>query len=487
MTTHIQNAWKNISFTPAKYVKAKDVPHVKAIVDDAKAKGQKVKVVGGGHSMNHIFRTDGILVDLSELNLLLSANPVSGVVQVEAGLTLGAAIEACKKQGLHFPSLGSWYSQSIAGAIATSTHGSSLKHGSLSDIVIEVDAVLADGTVRTFSGTSDEARAMRCHLGQLGIVTKVKLKLDDAFSLRCKICTQPAPDAFQDILATARSEDYVNMLWIPDIDVACTRILTRQPPCDPNGEATALESRFVDKWTITHRILDIASFLDGHFYLAFPRWRWLNGRYSRRVENAFCEDRGVIDTSYRVFLYDQYREPTENHHLRMIMNVEYAFDTEQLVPLLTRLRTELEQFRREEKHLHYPRIHVRFAPKSDATLIGLNADRETAYVGIYVVASIRHQSQIEIAKVIEEIFVDFEGRPHWGKYSYLQPQSFSSTYTNLAQFETVRNQIDKNRMFSDGKNMFQDLNKFAWGPTCGALLRGVFDPKEYPRTPAPSR
>jgi hypothetical protein len=213
----------------------------------------------------------------------------------------------------------------------------------------------------------------------------------------------------------------------------------------------------------------------------------ISRRYSGRVKKAFCDDHGVIDTSYRVFLYDQYREPTENHYLRMIMNVEYAFAVEQLVPLLKKLRTELEAFRKRGDYLNYPRVHVRFAKKSDATLIGLNTDRDTAYVGIYVVASIRHQSQIEIAKAIEQIFVDFEGRPHWGKYSYLQPQSFSSTYTNLAQFETVRNQIDKNRMFSDGKNMFQDLNKFPRGPTCGALLRGVFDPKEYPRTPPPSR
>ena len=34
----------------------------------------------------------------------------------------------------------------------------------------------------------------------------------------------------------------------------------------------------------------------------------------------------MIDNSYRVFLYDAYREPTENHRLRMILNVEYAFD-----------------------------------------------------------------------------------------------------------------------------------------------------------------
>lgn len=481
----IQNAWKNISFTPAEYVEPENEQEVSEIVKNARAKGQKVKVVGGGNSMNHVFRTDGVLVDLRKMDRILSVDRKNRIVEVEAGLTLGVAIEKLKEEGLHFPSLGSWHTQSIAGAIATSTHGSSLKHGSLSDIVMEVEAVLADGSVRSFSGASEEARAMRCHLGQLGILTKVKLQIDPAFSLSCKICTQSALDAFHKILQTAASEDYVNMLWIPDTDIACTRVLTRQPPRGPNDEATALESRYVDKWTLTHRIADVLSFLDGHLYLALPRWKWLNRRYSRRVENAFCEDRGVIDTSYRVFIYDQYREPTENHQLRMIMNVEYAFDTEQLVPLLTRLRTELEQFRRQGIHLHYPRVHVRFAPKSDATLIGLNADRETAYVGIYVVASIRHRKQIPIAEAIEQIFVDFEGRPHWGKYSYLAPVSFSSLYPNFEQFETVRAKLDPTNMFSSATNMFQGLDRT--GPSIGAMLWSPFDPKEYPRTPPPAR
>ena len=125
------------------------------------------------------------------------------------------------------------------------------------------------------------------------------------------------------------------------------------------------------------------------------------------------------------------------------------------------------------------------AKKSDATLIGLNTDRETAYVGIYVVASIRHSKQIPIAEAIEQIFVDFEGRPHWGKYSYLAPVSFSSLYPNLAQFDTVRAKLDPTNMFSSATNMFQDLDRT--GPSIGAMLWSLIDGKEYPRTPPPAR
>ena len=170
-------------------------------------------------------------------------------------------------------------------------------------------------------------------------------------------------------------------------------------------------------------------------------------RYCRLVQKAFFDDQGVIDASYRVFLYDPYREPTENHRLRMILNVEYAFDVDKLEDVLNEMRKCLEDFRVRRRYLSYPRINVRFAPKSEPTLIGINADRDTAYVGIYVLGSVRHRRQIPIAKEIEKIFLRHAGRPHWGKYRYLTTRSFENTYKGLAAFEAVRRELDPREIF----------------------------------------
>jgi FAD/FMN-containing dehydrogenase len=427
--------------------------------------------------MNHIFRTDSILLDLRKLNRVV----VNGKEEVElgAGTTLGDAIMACANNAtekLHFPSLGSWYSQTIAGAIATSTHGSSLVHGSLSDIVCEVEAVLADGNVRRFSGDSEEMKAMRCHLGRLGILTKVKLKLGQPFALCCSITRHPSQSAFQQILNTARSNDYVSMLWVPHIEMANIRVLTRLDH-PRNQAALDLERSFMRRSTLGFRIEDVGFYFAGHLYQLMPR---LYGeRYCRFIERAFFDDQGVIDASYRVFLYDLYREPTENHRLRMIMNVEYAFDVDKLEELLDDMRELLEDFRRDGCYLNYPRVHVRFAPESDQTLIGLNAGRETAYVGIYVLGSVRHRLQIPIAEAIEELFVEHHGRPHWGKYRYLQSQKYTKTYGHrLDVFEKVRLRLDPHAMFSDEKDMFDSLERFERAPL-GAMVRSVFDPEEY--------
>jgi len=271
-----------------------------------------------------------------------------------------------------------------------------------------------------------------------------------------------------------RAHEYVSMLWIPHIETAYVRVLTRLDERPRNQAALDLERSFMCRSTLGFRIEDVGFYFAGHFYQLMPK---LYGeRYCRFIERAFFDDQGVIDTSYRVFLYDLYREPTENHRLRM--NVEYAFDVSRLESLLEKMRILLEDFRRRGRYLNYPRVHIRFAPKSDQTLIGLNAGRDTAYVGIYVLGSVWHTLQIPIAEAIEELFVEHRGRPHWGKYRYLQSQSYKETYHHLDTFEQVRCGLDPVGMFSDKNDMFADLKRLE-RPPLGAMVRSVFETEEY--------
>lgn len=473
----VENAWKTVRFTPAEVARPRDVGEVVALVREAQARGRHITAIGGGHSMNNIIRTDGILADLRHLNQVLSVDAAAGTAEVQGGLTLGDAIVALKREGLHFPSLGSWHTQSVAGAIATSTHGSSLRHGSLSDIVEEVDAVLADGALATFAAEDDHLKAMRTHLGQLGLITRVKLRLAPRFWLQCNITCERDADAFARIVATARRHEYVNMLWLPDLEEACTRVLERTPARTRNEAARTQERAFVGKPVWRHRLQDVGIFLFGHAYLTAPRL--LARPYGRAVRRAFFDDDGVVDSSYRVFLYDQYREPTENHRLRMIMNVEYALDVVQLEPALAAMKRVLGEQRRRGRVLNYPRVHIRFTPASDRTLLGLNAGRDTAYVGLYIVGSIRHRSQIPLAEALEEALLAHGGRPHWGKYRYLESRAYEATYGDgLTRFEAVRRELDPGGMFQDGARMFADLNRFET-PPLREMLTSIFDPAEY--------
>eukprot|EP00798_Chlamydomonas_sp_ICE-L_P000007 gene7-12815_t len=69
--------------------------------------------------------------------------------------------------------------QSVGGAVATGTHGSSLTHNSLSHQVISITMVLADGSLRTFTNATDPflMRAVRVGVGKLGIITSLVFRI----------------------------------------------------------------------------------------------------------------------------------------------------------------------------------------------------------------------------------------------------------------------------------------------------------------------
>lgn len=201
--------------------------------------------------------------------------------------------------------------------------------------------------------------------------------------------------------------------------------------------------------------------------------------YSGAVRKAFDEDDGVIDKSYRVFLYDQYREPTENRVLRMIFNSEYAIDLDRVAEVMARMKRLIQERFQDGDAINYPRIHVRFAPKSDATLIGLNTDRDTAYIGLYFVSSIRHAPQIPIAEALEQIMADAGGRPHWGKYRYLSGNDYEPSYFGLAAFNAIRGRLDPGGMFGDGAAMFDGLPRMEQPPPgrlCSIFRKDVYRP-----------
>jgi FAD/FMN-containing dehydrogenase len=490
-----ENACKNVRFKLGKEPERPETEDaLVGLVERARSMQRKLKVIGGSHSFNHISKTSGTLIDLRDLNRtgsekkypLIHLDRDRNTADLEAGATLGEAITALDREGLHFSSLGSYHGQTIAGAIATSTHGSSLRHGSLSDAVLEVRALLADGTFRTFKD-GDELRAMRAHLGQLGIVTRVKVRVEPRFWLGCSVWTVGERDGFASIVELAREHEYVSMLWLPYTREACIRVLERVGVEGRNRAAIRLERNYT-RGLVQKTARNGGFWLVQHFYLLRPKW--LGYPYTLFFRKEYKEYSGVVDKSYKVFLYEQYRVPNDNGYLRMILNAEYALDVNRLRSALDELSSTINENRKHGRCLNYPRLHIRFAQASDRTLVGLNAGRDTAYVGIYINASIRYASQIAIAKAIEHVLIRCGGRPHWGKYRYVGPgepvfDDYERTYPGLPPFTQIRGKLDPGEMFSDGSTsaMFAGIDPPAKTP--GGLIASLLHPRAYGRIPPP--
>ena len=111
----------------------------------------------------------------------------------EAGYTLPA-----------FP----WFvDQTVGGAVATATHGSSLRHGSLSSQVVSLTVALANGTVCELSERNNEPNskvfdAARAGLGRFGVVVRVRLRIQKNTPVR-RTARETSPEAFALLVAKA--------------------------------------------------------------------------------------------------------------------------------------------------------------------------------------------------------------------------------------------------------------------------------------------
>src|SRR3954470_6116875 len=106
-----------------------------------------IRVAGAGHSFSAGAVTDGTLLSLDALNRVLDVR--DGHVRVEAGIRLKAFSRELHVRGLAMPNLGDIDAQSLAGALATGTHGTGTKLPNLSGQVVSVELILADGSERT--------------------------------------------------------------------------------------------------------------------------------------------------------------------------------------------------------------------------------------------------------------------------------------------------------------------------------------------------
>ena len=117
---------------PSVQVRADSRQDVVDAVQRAAREGRSVRAVGAGHSFSDIALTDGHQVSLEGMDQLLDADRASGRVRVEAGITIRALNRRLAELDLALANLGDVDRQSIAGAIATATHGTGRRLSSIS-------------------------------------------------------------------------------------------------------------------------------------------------------------------------------------------------------------------------------------------------------------------------------------------------------------------------------------------------------------------
>jgi xylitol oxidase len=199
----ITNWAGNVTFSARRLHRPASVAEVRELVAGA----DKLRVLGSGHSFNHIADTTGDLLSLADLPPVISFS--GDTVTVSAGLRYGEVVPQLHAAGYALHNLGSLPHISIAGACATGTHGSGVGNGTLASAVVALDLVTADGSLLTVERGDDLFPAAVVGLGALGVVTSLTLALRPAFDVAQYVYDDlphsAALDGFDDIMTSGYS------------------------------------------------------------------------------------------------------------------------------------------------------------------------------------------------------------------------------------------------------------------------------------------
>ena len=144
----------------------------------------RIRAVGTRHSFNDLADSAGTLVSLVDLDPEVRLDTARMTVSVAAGTRYGVLAAWLNGQGFALHNMGSLPHISIAGAIATGTHGSGNALGTLASAVSGLQLVTGGGELLEVDRAHPEFDGMVVSLGALGIVTRVTLDIQPTFDVR---------------------------------------------------------------------------------------------------------------------------------------------------------------------------------------------------------------------------------------------------------------------------------------------------------------
>ncbi|MBK0418018.1 FAD-binding protein [Leucobacter sp. CSA1] len=390
MADRFTNWSGSLRFTPSERREPEGEEEVVRIVREARDRGRTVRPVGSGHSSTPLMTTEDVLVSLKRMVDVRSADPRRMRAAVSPGIELARLGAELADAGLGMENLGDVDYQSLAGAIATGTHGSGVRLGNLSSTLIGGTLVTGTGDTLPFGVDAGEdehhdlLRAAQVSLGALGVLTSLTLRLEPAYELRRTNWITHIDwvlENFDELVETNRSMDFY---WYPRSDLAQIRLLNvpgEEPELTPPGRLKTDET--------------------GPSYEIIP--------------------------SARDLRFDE---------------MEYMLPFDNGLEAFGEARTRI-------KEKHRARVAWRVLVRTiapDRGMISTAQGRSTVTVALLQNASLPHE---EYFADMEPLLRSFGGRPHWGKKHSLSAGELRELYPEWDEFQRIRRALDPDGVFQN--------------------------------------
>lgn len=374
----------------------------------------RVHVLGSRHCFNDI-ADSAELVTLEHLPQTMDVDRSTATVRVAGGVRYGTLAEHLHAQGWAVHNLASLPHISVAGAVATATHGSGDRRPNLAAVVAGLELVTSDGSTRRLTRADDDLRGAVVHLGALGAVTAVTLEIEPTFDVAQEVHTDlPWSAALENFDALTSSADSVSLFtdWQGDAVAQVwrkSRVHPEEwsPRTDLFGSVPATHAMHplpgLDPQSTTEQ-LGVA----GPWHERLPHFRM-----------AFTPSNGAeLQSEY---LVPREHGPAAIEALRGLRH--------RITPLL--LVSEVRTIAADE-------LWLSTAYRQDS-------------VGLHFTWKPRQAEVEELLPVLEEALAPFAARPHWGKLFSPTvagaPDRLAELYPRLPDFRALAGRMDPRGAF----------------------------------------
>ncbi|MCP2635470.1 FAD-binding protein [Microbacterium sp. HD4P20] len=380
---------------------------------DAVRSASRVKALGSRHCFNTIADTDGVHIVTRELPAEVAVDSERRVVRVAAGLRYGDVAPRLDSEGWALANLASLPHISLAGAVATGTHGSGDAVASLAASVAAVELVTADGQTRRFARGEADFDGVVVSLGALGVVTALELDIVPTFDIAQTVYERLPLDAVLDDLDAVTGLGYSVSMFHTWRDPAVVDQLWVKRRADAAGTAPAEVLGSARSAVKRHPLPDVsaASCTD---QLGEP------GPWFARLPHFKLE----FTPSNGDELQSEYLVPRRNAVAAISALRELA---PRVAPLLQ--VCELRTVARDDLWL---------SPASETDVLGLHFTWKPDQPGVEA-----------LLPTIEAALAPLEARPHWGKLFTLEgaDQRMPQLYPRWNDFAALRDRLDPRGVF----------------------------------------
>jgi xylitol oxidase len=395
----------NYTYRAEKLHRPSTIEQVQEII--ASAPG--VRVLGSRHSFNDIADSSE-LVTLEDMPADVVVDHATNTISFNAALKYGELVETLGAEGVALHNLASLPHISIAGAVATATHGSGDTNGSLATAVRSLELVTSDGEIIETSRGEPDFDGVVVGLGALGAVTRITLDVEPAYEVRQRVFEDLSWEAlfehFDEITSCGYSVSIFTR-WGGTIDQVWVKSRVTDEPEQVESDLFGAVAATVDR----HPILELDA-------SACTPQLGRPGLWSDRLPH------------FRMGF-----TPSSGEELQS----EYVFPRRYAVEAIEAVRAFENRIR--------PILQVSEIRTVAADQLWMSMSYGEDTVGIHFTWKPEPDAVEDMLVQLETALVPFEARPHWGKLFNVDAAAIAPLYERMPDFIRLVERLDPRGAF----------------------------------------